>query len=67
MQLSVELDPPSVRSEPIQDGPPVARFDEGRICGEAGCPTVLSVYNDGNRCWAHRPMERVTPLRNHRR
>ena len=67
MQLSVELDPPSVRSEPIQDGPPVPRYQEGRDCEELGCSTVLSVYNDGNRCWAHRPMERVTPLRNHRR
>jgi hypothetical protein len=25
------------------------------------------VYNDGYSCWAHRPMERVTPLRNNRR
>jgi hypothetical protein len=67
MQLSVELDPPSVRSEPVQDGPPVPRFAEGRTCSEFGCSTILSVYNDGNRCWTHRPMERVTPLRNQRR
>ena len=67
MQLSVELDAQSVRTEPIQDGPPVPHFDEGRTCGELECATVLSIYNDGDRCWAHRPMERVTPLRNHRR
>jgi hypothetical protein len=67
MQLSVELDPTSVRTETPQDGPPVPRFDEGRVCEVAGCRTVLSVYNDGERCWSHRPMERVTPLRNHRR
>ena len=67
MQLTVELDPASVKSEPIQDGRPVPRFQEGRGCEEPGCATILSVYNDGNHCWAHRPMERVTPLRNHRR
>jgi hypothetical protein len=67
MQLSVELDPTAVRTESPQDGPPVPRFDEGRVCEVAGCWTVLSVYNDGDRCWSHRPMERVTPLRNHRR
>ena len=32
MQLSVELDPTSVRTETPQDGPPVPRFDEGRVC-----------------------------------
>jgi hypothetical protein len=67
MQLSVELEPTSLRTESQQDGPPVPRFQEGRACEEHGCRTVLSVYNDGSRCWAHRPMERVTPLRNHRR
>jgi hypothetical protein len=67
MQLSVEVEPLSVRMETPQDGPPVQRFQEGRSCDEPGCNTLLSVYNDGTRCWAHRPMERVTPLRNHRR
>jgi hypothetical protein len=67
MQLSVELEPTSVRTESPLDGPPVPRFDEGRTCEDPGCRTVLSVYNDGTRCWSHRPMERVTPLRNHRR
>jgi hypothetical protein len=67
MQLSVEVEPGSVRTENVQSGPPVPRFGEGRTCDEPGCRTVLSVYNDGSCCWAHRPMERVTPLRNHRR
>lgn len=67
MQLTVEVEPAAVRTETVQDGPPVTRFDEGRTCDEPGCHTVLSVYNDGSCCWAHRPMERVTPLRNHRR
>jgi hypothetical protein len=67
MQLSAELEPTSVRTESVPDGPPVPRFEEGRTCGEPECRTVLSVYNDGDLCWTHRPMERVTPLRNHRR
>jgi hypothetical protein len=67
MQLSVELDPTSVRTESPEDGTPVPRFGEGRVCEVIGCRTVLSVYNDGDRCWSHRPMERVTPLRNHRK
>ena len=67
MQLSVESEPTSVRTESSLDGPPVARFDEGRTCEAPDCRTVLSVYNDGTQCWSHRPMERVTPLRNHRR
>jgi hypothetical protein len=60
MQLSVEVNPASVRTESVQDGPPVPRFEEGRTCEQPGCRTVLSVYNDGYSCWAHRPMERVT-------
>jgi hypothetical protein len=67
MQLSVDMELESVRTESVQDGPPVPRFEEGRLCEEVGCQTILSVYNDGSRCWMHRPMERVTPLRNHRR
>jgi hypothetical protein len=67
VQLTVESGPMSVRSESQQDGPPVPRFREGRVCEEYDCRTVLSVYNDGSRCWSHRPMERVTPLRNLRR
>ena len=67
MQLTVEVELSSLRTESLQDGPPAPRFDEGRICEEPDCRTVLSVYNDGSRCWSHRPMERVTPLRNQRR
>ncbi|MEX1046240.1 MAG: hypothetical protein WD050_02370 [Actinomycetota bacterium] len=26
-----------------------------RICDEAGCSTVLSVYNGRDRCWVHAP------------
>jgi hypothetical protein len=27
----------------------------GRICAEASCTTVLSVYNSGEHCWEHTP------------
>jgi hypothetical protein len=30
--------------------------DAGRICGEAGCDTRLSVYNDLDFCSLHQPM-----------
>lgn len=29
------------------------RARTGRVCVERGCPTVLSVYNGGERCWEH--------------
>ncbi len=25
----------------------------GRVCAHQGCPTRLSVYNAGKRCWQH--------------
>jgi hypothetical protein len=25
----------------------------GRVCSHASCRTVLSIYNDGDRCWEH--------------
>ena len=34
-------------------GPGPATIDETRVCGEPGCPTVLSRYNPGNSCWQH--------------
>jgi hypothetical protein len=35
------------------------RARPGRICGEEGCQTRLSIYNDGSFCSVHAPM--VTP------
>jgi hypothetical protein len=29
------------------------RVRAGRVCAEETCQTVLSVYNDGDRCWEH--------------
>ena len=30
--------------------------DRGRVCGEPGCDTCLSVYNDQDFCALHAPM-----------
>ncbi len=32
-------------------------FAAGRTCEEPGCRTRLSMYNDGERCSLHAPME----------
>lgn len=29
------------------------RGDGGRVCGEASCATVLSIYNSSALCWIH--------------
>ena len=29
------------------------RGRSGRVCAADACMTVLSVYNDGDRCWEH--------------
>jgi hypothetical protein len=35
---------------------PCARAQAGRVCGEEGCHTRLSIYNDGPYCSVHEPM-----------
>jgi len=35
------------------DRPP-RRFPPGRLCGEAGCATRLSIYNESDFCSLHR-------------
>ena len=32
---------------------PVHRFAAGRVCAQPGCTTVLSIYNEDDRCAAH--------------
>jgi hypothetical protein len=34
----------------------VPRFPTGRVCGQEGCSTRLSIYNDGDFCARHEPM-----------
>jgi hypothetical protein len=39
-------------------GKALRRSGPHRICDEPACRTVLSVYNDGDRCWQHTPIRR---------
>lgn len=34
----------------------VLSYGGGRICIVSGCPTILSIYNDGSSCSGHRLM-----------
>lgn len=45
---------------------PNPRWNTGRICGQTGCTTVLSIYNREGLCFAHSPT-RYEPLRASRR
>ncbi|HXF72323.1 MAG TPA: helix-turn-helix domain-containing protein [Actinomycetota bacterium] len=36
---------------------PLPTYPPGRRCAEEGCPTTLSRYNGGDRCWAHQAPE----------
>lgn len=31
----------------------ISSFGDGRVCAGTGCHTVLSRYNDAERCWTH--------------
>ena len=37
----------------------VEQFGEGRVCGSAGCATVLSRYNRDGLCWGHEQSTRA--------
>jgi hypothetical protein len=45
------------------DGDPIPRYSADRTCARAGCSTRLSVYNGGDRCWAHTEAQPLLPLR----
>ncbi len=32
---------------------PVHRFTAGRVCAHTGCTTLLSIYNEDDRCATH--------------
>jgi hypothetical protein len=47
----------SVAAHPISGNDrPSKKFKAGRVCRQAGCETVLSIYNDGKYCYQHEPM-----------
>jgi len=35
---------------------PSRAYKKGRTCGEEGCGTRLSMYNQGKYCFLHEPM-----------
>ncbi len=35
---------------------PSRSFSKNRTCGEPGCGTKLSMYNQGKYCYLHEPM-----------
>lgn len=40
---------------------PVPAHTTGRTCSEAGCETVLSIYNATDRCALHRTFVTIVP------
>ena len=47
----------AVSATPISGNVRASRaFKAGRVCGEEGCETVLSIYNKGKYCYQHEPM-----------
>ena len=47
----------SVGAQPdLGERPAVQGFKAGRVCQQAGCETMLSIYNDGKFCYQHEPM-----------
>jgi len=47
--------PAGERLTRTDDGP--ARPTAGRVCADRRCSTKLSIYNDGEHCSLHQPME----------
>jgi hypothetical protein len=47
----------AVKGTPISGNErPSRSFKKGRVCGDPGCETRLSIYNKGNYCYQHEPM-----------
>lgn len=40
----------------------VQHYAGGRPCQEEGCTTILSIYNDGDRCARHEFRENLSPV-----
>jgi hypothetical protein len=54
---------PDVRRDGVQGvmagngvGKALRRSRPDRTCEQPGCGTVLSIYNDADRCWQHTPI-----------
>jgi hypothetical protein len=46
--------------EPIMEYTPIAQSAPGRVCAEAGCGTILSIYNHSEFCDLHQPADSDT-------
>ena len=57
----------SVVARDLRGGGQAPRFTAGRRCAVDGCRTILSSYNAGDRCWAHREATPVLSLGMRRR
>ena len=57
----------SVVAHDLGAGGQAPRFAAGRSCSVDGCRTILSSYNAGDRCWAHREATPVLSLGMRRR
>lgn len=54
MRLASDEDLSRLRARGLSSGDhPSPRYDRDRLCVVVGCPTQLSIYNAGARCWAH--------------
>ena len=40
---------------------PTKKYTTGRVCGQQGCETKLSVYNKWQFCWQHEPVHSYVP------
>lgn len=40
---------------------PTKKYTTGRVCGQQGCETKLSVYNKWAFCWQHEPVHSYVP------
>ena len=52
----------TVAARDLSSSGDVTKFESGRRCATDGCRTILSSYNSGDRCWAHREATPVLSL-----
>lgn len=53
MQIITRSASESISAVPIGHGTRSRSYQRGRVCGVAGCSTVLSVYNPSVLCSVH--------------
>jgi hypothetical protein len=53
--LRIAGEPVVLRGLSATPGRALRTYAGKRVCGAAGCTTVLSVYNASQLCWQHEP------------